>query len=71
MPWTTRTVVTPPPPLEPLLKVRDVAAAWSLAPKTVWKWIACGHVRAIRLPSGDLRIPASEVQRLSAPADHR
>lgn len=67
MAWHARTVRTSAPRLEPLLKVREVAEALSVAPGTVRKWIRCGHVHAVWLPGGELRIPQAEVQRLYRP----
>ncbi len=47
-----------------LLTVRAVADRLRLTPDTVRVWISKGRLRALRLPSGRLRIEASDVERL-------
>ncbi|MEM1660040.1 MAG: hypothetical protein QXR17_02700 [Candidatus Bathyarchaeia archaeon] len=42
---------------EELLRPKEVA-------KTLWEWQERGIIRAVRLPTGKLRYPKSEVERL-------
>ena len=55
-------------PLDGVYTVAEVAAALKVNPKTVTRWISAGEVFAFRLPSGMLRIPKAEVERLLSPA---
>lgn len=47
-----------------LYKAREVAAMLRLNTKTLYGWINKGKVAVIRTPSGGIRIPRLEVNRL-------
>jgi len=49
---------------EELLKPRDVARIFNITTKTLWEWQRKGLIRAVRLPTGKLRYPRSEVERI-------
>ena len=49
---------------EELLKPKDVARIFNITTKTLWEWQKKGIIRAVRLPTGKLRYPRSEVERL-------
>jgi predicted DNA-binding transcriptional regulator AlpA len=49
---------------EELLRPRDVAKIFGISVKTLWKWQRKGIIKAVRLPTGKLRYPKSEVERL-------
>jgi putative resolvase len=49
---------------EELLRSRDVAKIFGISVKTLWKWQRRGIIKAVRLPTGKLRYPKSEVERL-------
>jgi predicted site-specific integrase-resolvase len=49
---------------EELLKPRDVAKIFNITTKTLWEWQRKGIIKAVRLPTGKLRYPRSEVDRL-------
>jgi len=49
---------------EELLKPKDVARIFNISTKTLWEWQKKGIIKAIRLPTGKLRYPRSEVERL-------
>ncbi|MEM3832296.1 MAG: helix-turn-helix domain-containing protein [Thermoprotei archaeon] len=49
---------------EELLRPKDVAKKFGISVKTLWKWQKKGIIRAVRLPTGKLRYPRSEVERL-------
>jgi putative resolvase len=49
---------------EELLRPRDVAKIFGISVKTLWKWQRKGIIKAVRLPTGKLRYPRSEVDRL-------
>jgi putative resolvase len=49
---------------EELLRPRDVAKIFGISVKTLWKWQRRGIIKAVRLPTGKLRYPKSEVERL-------
>jgi putative resolvase len=49
---------------EELLRPRDVARIFGISVKTLWKWQRRGIIKAVRLPTGKLRYPKSEVERL-------
>ena len=52
---------------ETLLEQEEVARILSFNVSTIRRWIKRGYIKAYRLPSGKLRIPASEVQRIKKP----
>jgi putative resolvase len=47
-----------------LLRPRDVAKIFGISVKTLWKWQRKGIIKAVKLPTGKLRYPRSEVERL-------
>jgi putative resolvase len=49
---------------EELLRPRDVAKIFGISVKTLWKWQKKGIIKAVKLPTGKLRYPRSEVERL-------
>ena len=49
---------------EELLRPRDVAKIFGISVKTLWGWQRKGIIEAVRLPTGKLRYPKSEVERL-------
>jgi Predicted site-specific integrase-resolvase len=49
---------------EELLKPKDVAKIFNITTKTLWEWQKKGIIKAVRLPSGKLRYPKSEVERI-------
>ena len=50
--------------VEELLRPKDVAKVFGISVKTLWKWQREGIIRAVKLPTGKLRYPKSEVERL-------
>ena len=49
---------------EELLRPKDVAKVFNISTKTLWEWQKKGIIKAVRLPTGKLRYPRSEVDRL-------
>ncbi len=49
---------------EELLRPQNVAKRFGISVKTLWKWQKKGIIRAVRLPTGKLRYPKSEVESL-------
>ena len=49
---------------EELLRPRDVAKIFGISVKTLWKWQKKGIIKAVKLPTGKLRYPRSEVERV-------
>jgi len=49
---------------EELLRPKDVARRLGISVKTLWVWQKKGIIRAVRLPTGKLRYPKSEVERI-------
>jgi len=49
---------------EELLRPKEVAKIFNISVKTLWEWQKKGIIKAIRLPSGKLRYPRSEVERI-------
>jgi len=49
---------------EELLRPSEVAKKFGISVKTLWKWQRKGIIRAVKLPTGKLRYPKSEVERL-------
>ena len=47
--------------------VEELAELSRVHVSTVRRWIARGSVKAIRLPGGQYRIPAAEIERLRQP----
>jgi excisionase family DNA binding protein len=57
----------PLPPAERLLSVADVAAMFSVDPKTVTKWADRGKVEYIRTPGGHRKFPPGQFKKLLTP----
>jgi len=49
---------------EELLKPKDVARIFNISTKTLWEWQKKGIIKAVKLPTGKLRYPKGEVERL-------
>jgi predicted site-specific integrase-resolvase len=49
---------------EELLKPGDVTKIFNITTKTLWEWQKKWIIKAVRLPTGKLRYPRSEVERL-------
>lgn len=49
---------------EELLKPKDVAKIFNITTKRLWEWQKKGIIKAVKLPTGKLRYPKSEVERL-------
>ena len=49
---------------ERLLPPREAAKRLGVSVKTLWKWQRKGLIKAVRLPTGKLRYPESEVERI-------
>jgi putative resolvase len=47
-----------------LLTVKQAAQWLQVNEETVWRWIRKGKMKAVRLPSGRLRIEESEIRRM-------
>lgn len=50
-----------------ILTTREVASLMGVSRTTVTRWCSENDIRAVRLPSGQWRIPKSEVDRILAP----
>ncbi|MCI0722931.1 MAG: helix-turn-helix domain-containing protein [Acidobacteria bacterium] len=50
--------------METLLKVTDAARALGVSGETVRRWVREGRIRAVQTPSGHLRIPQDEIDRV-------
>lgn len=54
----------------PLLKTADVASLMNVSRSTVARWVALGHLEAVRTPGGSLRFRPEDVDALTdAPPD--
>jgi excisionase family DNA binding protein len=53
---------------EEYLSVREVAMRLHVSTQTILGWISSGQLRALRTPTGRLRIRKSDVARLLTPA---
>jgi len=49
---------------EELMKLRDVARIFNITTEMLWEWQRRGIIKAVRPPTGKLRYPRSEVDRL-------
>jgi putative resolvase len=49
---------------EELLRPKEVAKIFNISVKTLWEWQKKGVIKAVRLPTGKLRYPRSEVERI-------
>lgn len=47
-----------------LLRPKEAAKALGVSPKTLWRYWKKGKIEAIRLPSGRLRYPKDEIERI-------
>ncbi len=50
--------------MEILLKITDAARALRVSGETVRRWVREGRIRAVQTPSGHLRIPQGEIDRI-------
>lgn len=55
--------------VNPDLSAAEFAAAKGVSVRTVRNWIAAGYVRAIRVGPRLVRIPATELERISTPIE--
>lgn len=46
------------------MRPRDAARTFSITTKALWEWQRRGLIKAVRLPTGKLRCPKSEVERV-------
>jgi len=46
------------------LRPKEVAKIFNISVKTLWEWQRKGLIKAVRLPTGKLRYPRSEVERI-------
>lgn len=55
--------MTPSPRVdgERLLKVPQAARRWTCSERTIWRYIKAGKIVPVRLPSGAIRIPLSQL----------
>ncbi|MCL7393750.1 MAG: helix-turn-helix domain-containing protein [Thaumarchaeota archaeon] len=49
---------------EELLRPKEVAKIFNISVKTLWEWQKKGLIKAVRLPTGKLRYPKGEVERI-------
>lgn len=47
-----------------LLSIAKTAHLLTVSPRSVWRWIAAGEIKAVRLGRA-VRIPASEIDRIA------
>jgi putative resolvase len=47
-----------------LHKPNEAAELLNVSRQTIWTWIKRGKIRAVKLPSGQYRIPDSEIVRI-------
>jgi excisionase family DNA binding protein len=52
-------------PTTPLFTVQDLAKVLSLQPDTIYKMIADGRIRAVRIAGRSVRITAAELERIT------
>lgn len=50
-----------------LWKTRRAAAYLDITQQTLRKWVHSGVIRAVRLSTGEIRIPRAELQRIQQP----
>jgi len=50
--------------MQRLLTVNEVAKELRISARTLYLWIKQGRIKAIKLPSGKLRIESSELERI-------
>jgi putative resolvase len=49
-------------------RVGRVANLLGVSPRTVRRWVAQGRIRSVRLPTGERRVPAAEIDVMLAGA---
>lgn len=47
-----------------LVKLAECEASLGVSRWTLWSWIRTGRMKAVRLPSGQFRVPEAELQRI-------
>jgi len=47
-----------------LISIADAADRWSVSPRSVWRWIAAGDIKVVKLGRA-VRIPVSEIDRIA------
>jgi excisionase family DNA binding protein len=47
-----------------LYRIKEVAPLFNVSIETLRRWVKAGKLNVVRLPSGQLRIPESEVVRV-------
>lgn len=47
-----------------LLSIADAGERLSVSPRSIWRWIASGEIKAVKLGRA-VRIPVSEVERIA------
>jgi excisionase family DNA binding protein len=52
-----------------LLTTNEAARMLRVSRATVTRWVRLGQLRAVRLPSGGIRIPRKEIERLLRQAE--
>jgi len=50
--------------MEELLKPSEVMRLLKISRRTFYRWISEDKIRVVRLPSGQYRVPKSEVEKL-------
>ena len=50
--------------MDELLRPGEAAAKLRVSAETLRRWVRAGHLRAIRLPGGAVRIPQAELDRI-------
>jgi putative resolvase len=47
-----------------LLTAKQAAQLLQVSEETIWRWVRAGKMKAVRLPSGRIRIEESEIRRI-------
>ncbi len=55
--------------MEKLLKIPEAADLLGITSSALYEWIKAGRIKPVRLPTGKLRIPLSELDRVIAEAN--
>lgn len=50
-----------------LLTAREAASIVGVSEDTLWRWIRCGKIEAIKLPTGRVRISEDVVKKILQP----
>ncbi len=53
-----------PEDYDELIRPKEVAKTFNITVKTLWEWQKKGLIKSVRLPTGKLRYPRSEVDRV-------